>query len=163
MKKFEELTLEELKALYEKAAEKEEDKASSNTRWRAEAEIGKYYYIDDFGEIGYTLEEGDDCDNFRYNTGNYFKTKEEAEEHKKKLIMQQQYRDWCRFNIDWKDNDQEKCLCYYDYCDNVIRYPTYEFLRSQGTVYAESMERIKEFIDKVGEDDFKKYILEVEE
>ena len=161
MKKFEELTLEELKALYEKVIGKEEKKASSNTRWRAEAEIGKYYYIDDFGEIGYTLEEGDDCDNFRYNTGNYFKTKEEAEEYKKKLIMQQQYRDWCRFNIDWNNYEQTKWHCAISkgnvYCD------WRKLIKIQGVVYAESKERIDEFIDKVGEDDFKKYILEVEE
>ena len=77
--------------------------------------------------------------------------------------MQQQYRDWCRFDIDWNDADIKKWYCFYDYKKDKISYYCDFVFKSQGIVYAESMERIKEFIDKVGEDDFKKYILEVGE
>ena len=163
MKKFEELTLEELKALYEKVIEKEEKTDSLAARPRTEDGRECYYYCCDYGETSVTTEMGFDGDNFRYETGNYFLMNEEAEEYKKKLIMQQQYRDWCRFNIDWNNDRQAKWYCRYHSLGDYLDYDCQWSVKTQGVVYAESKERIKEFIDKVGEDDFKKYILEVEE
>ena len=161
MKKFEDLTLEELKELYEKVIGKEEKKDSLAARPRTEDGRECYYYCCDYGETGVTTEMGFDGDNFRYETGNYFLTKAEAEEYKKKLILQQQYKDWCRFNIDWNNDGQAKWYC--TISKGNICYNWQKFTKTQGVVYAKSEERIKEFIDKVGEDDFKKYILEVEE
>lgn len=102
-------------------------------------------------------------DDYFYNSGNYFQTKEQAEEYQKKLILQQAYKDWCRFDCDWNDDNQPKVFVYYDfiskdiYCGNNYR------VKRQGVTYAQSEERIREFIDKIGDEDFKKYILEVEE
>lgn len=158
MKKFEELTLDELKALYERVAKEKKEKDSFNTR-RAESGV-RYYFVNDVGAISFKTDIKNDADNFRYETGNYLKTLKEVEEYRKKLIMQQQYRDWCKFDVDWKCDGQAKWYCAISkdniYCD------WQKLTKTQGVIYAESKERIKEFIDKVGEDDFKKYILEVE-
>ena len=62
MKKFTELTLEELKALYEKAAE-EEGKARSSTGWRAE-NGERYYYVHNSGIVCSTTEYSCVDDNF---------------------------------------------------------------------------------------------------
>ena len=165
MKKFEELTLKELKEFYEKHINnfmKEVEKDSPNTRWRAEI-YEKYYFINDIGKMAFAADTRTRSDNYRYEIGNYFQTSEEAEEYNKKLIMQQQYRDWCKFNIDWNDNNQEKYYCRYHRLEDYLDYDCQWSVKRQGVVYAESEECIKDFIDKVGEVNFKKYILEVEE
>lgn len=161
MKKFEELTMDELKALYdEKVKQEVEEVEEKPKRWRAErGEM--YWYVNEIGMIFRVTECSTRSDDYFYNSGNYFQTKEQAEEYEKKLILQQEYKDWCRFDCDWNDDYQPKVFVYYDfiskdiYCENNYRD------KRQGVTYAESEERIKKFIDKVGEEDFKKYILEV--
>ena len=50
--------------------------------WRAST-FEKYFYYDAcFDKTAYGFEEGDIVDNRRFNGGNYFKTKEEAEEYR---------------------------------------------------------------------------------
>ena len=46
-------------------------------RWRAE-EGGDYFCID-YGHVALSTEEGDTVDDCRYNSGNYYRTREEAE------------------------------------------------------------------------------------
>ena len=53
-------------------------------RWRAE-ENKNYYYICNYEFIETNNEGGDDTDNFLFELGNYFKTKEEAEKVKEEL------------------------------------------------------------------------------
>lgn len=48
-------------------------------RWRAK-EHGVYYYID-YGNVFYSSEDDAGIDDERYNSGNYFQTKEQAEEY----------------------------------------------------------------------------------
>ena len=169
MKKFEELTLEDIKALYEEKvkreveqeAEQEKLKEERLKRWKAEDDE-QYWHVDKDGCITSLVEIDDDEDKYNYSIGNYFKTRGETEEYKKKLILQQEYKDWCRFDCDWNDDNQPKVFVYYDfiskdiYCGNNYRD------KRQGVTYAQSKERIQEFIDKIGEEDFKKYILEID-
>ena len=56
-------------------------------RWRADYN-GSYYYIDSGGNVIHSCD-CEDEDDYRYNTGNYFKTKEEAESYKNYLIARQ--------------------------------------------------------------------------
>ena len=48
-------------------------------RWRAE-KGGIYYYIRSCGRIVSSIDEHQYPDDYMYNTGNYFKTEEEAKE-----------------------------------------------------------------------------------
>lgn len=161
MKKFEELTMNELKALYDEKFEQEKVKKGL-IRWRTEnGEM--YWYIDEFGMIYHVIECFSKTDNYHYNTGNYFQTKKQAEEYSKKMLLQQQYKDWCAFDCDWKDAGQPKWFVYYSIDNKTIVFDNHYCLRALGVVYAESEECIQEFIDQIGEEDFKKYIFEVEE
>lgn len=57
------------------------------TRWKPEADQ-KYYFSDNDGSVGYNRWDGDHIDRNRFEIGNIFKTKEEAErvaEHLKAL------------------------------------------------------------------------------
>lgn len=47
-------------------------------RWRAEKD-GIYYFVDNDGIVRFTSDKYSKIDNRKYNIGNYFKTKEEAQ------------------------------------------------------------------------------------
>ena len=57
-------------------------------RWRAEKGEG-YWYVNDCGAIKHYHDYRDVVDNFRFTTGNYFKTEKEAEAYKEYLIARQ--------------------------------------------------------------------------
>lgn len=165
MKKFEELTLEDVKALYEEKVKQEtikqeEPKEEKPIRWRAEDDK-HYWYVGNDGCVRASVDIDYDDDKYNYSIGNYFETRGEAEEYKKKLILQQQYKDWCRFNCDWNNGSQEKYFVNYYYTKICINYTLIK--KEANVIYAQSKERIQEFIDKIGEENFKKYILELEE
>ena len=66
----------------------EEVEESENKRWMAK-ENGEYCYIDDYMGASACEDWKDNADNFRYSTGNYFKTKEEAKNYKEYLLARQ--------------------------------------------------------------------------
>lgn len=137
---------------------------TSKKRWRAhKGDI--YWHAGTDGKTYVSFEYYREYDDFNYLIGNYFKTEEEAKEHKKKLIYQQQYRDYvnehnkCEF--DWKNQHQFKYYAYYNNLSCIEI--SYAFLfKHQGVIYATSRQIIEDFIKEIGEDNFKKYILEVE-
>lgn len=51
-------------------------------RWRAKMD-GKYWYVDSFGDVVYSIEENHEGDTSRFNFGNYFRTAGEAEAYRK--------------------------------------------------------------------------------
>ncbi|MGL6131380.1 MAG: hypothetical protein ACRCZ9_07190, partial [Fusobacteriaceae bacterium] len=55
--------------------------ALSRPRWRAD-ERKCYHYITSIGGVDYSCDTGDEVDDARFEIGNYFKTREEAEESK---------------------------------------------------------------------------------
>ena len=135
-------------------------------RWRAE-EGEEYYFLSDLGEILSAIDCGDKSDNFLYAIGNYFKTKEEAEFRRQQLLYLQQYRDFIGEDLvtedDWKKPLLGKhATCIDNYC-NGLTLTTNNYLKIQGVIYSNSKEKIEKFIKEIGEDNFKKYILEVKE
>ena len=52
-----------------------------NKRWRAK-EGGIYWYIDSFCGVEYSTETNHEGDTYRFNCGNYFRTKAEAEAYR---------------------------------------------------------------------------------
>ena len=59
----------------------EPEPKQSFKRWRAENGCG-YWYISGYGDIFLYTEQNNDRSDYRYLTGNYFQTREEAEFHK---------------------------------------------------------------------------------
>lgn len=51
-------------------------------RWRAKID-NKYWYVDSFGRVQWSIEENHEGDTLRFISGNYFKTIEEAESYRK--------------------------------------------------------------------------------
>ena len=135
-------------------------------RWRAE-KGEKYCFLSDLGEIFSAIDCGDKSDNFLYAIGNYFKTKEEAEFCKQQALYLQQYKDFIGEDIptkeDWKDDSKTKYYACYDHHDNFLDISLSIVYEIQGVIYSKSKEKIEKFIKKIGKDNFKKYILEVED
>lgn len=138
-------------------------------RWRAE-EGEEYYFLSDLGEILSAIDCRDKSDNFLYNTDNYFKTVEEAEFRIRKLLAIQEYEDFLANDLvtdeDWKNPNILKYKAYFDF-DPLrglgIRTSADCLMKYQGAIYSKSKEKIEKFIKEFGEDNFKKYILEVKE
>ena len=158
---------EQISSLKEELLKKvfEEDKNASFKRWRAEKGEG-YYYLDDFGDIASKGDEYDIFDNQRYNIGNYFKTQKKTEFCKQQALYLQQYKDFIGEDIptkeDWKDDSKAKYYACYAHHDNFLDISLSVVYEIQGVIYSNSKEKIEKFIKKIGEDNFKKYILEVE-
>lgn len=93
--------------------------------WRAER--GNIYYtVDSCGEVLFFTDNMCDPDDMLYNSGNYYKTKERAEEvaYKIKLIfkLERLYDLYCPgFKPNFKDLEEIKCSIYFDHKDNLYR------------------------------------------
>ena len=136
-------------------------------RWRAKTGC-RYWFMLSYGEVIETTEYYTPEDNFLFSTGNYFKNEEEADEYKKKLMYRQQYKDYIGEDIvtkeNWGDIITPKYYAVFNIDTNSIiieRDASYNI--TQGTIYSKSFSKIEKFIDKVGEDNFKKYILKIED
>ena len=72
-----------------KRVNKINEKYGITKRWRAKC--GKnYYYIDNFGMVNCSIDIYSVVDDIRYNLGNYFETKEEAQ----RVINSQEWQDF---------------------------------------------------------------------
>ena len=83
-----------------------------NKRWRAEYNE-KYWCNDGNGGIYSSTEDGHKADSYRFLTGNYFKTEEEAEVYKEYLIARQVLLDDAKGGK-WKKREVNFYV-YYDY------------------------------------------------
>lgn len=105
------------KKLQELQTEIDELKANKPTeykRWRAKS-VGRYYFLAHNGSPRDCTDSKAPFDNYCYNTGNYFFTKKEAEQHKAYLLALQTIKDDAEgFVPDWEDENQRK---WYGYCN----------------------------------------------
>ena len=131
------------KKLQELQTEIDELKANKPTeykRWRSEND-GVYYYMDDCGKCDSAYEGYGSIDDYRYNTGNYFKTEKEAEQHKAYLLALQTIKDDAEgFAPDWRS---DKYHGYYNHEANELNIGWSLAFQYQGVVYFKSEEAIK--------------------
>ena len=136
------MKLDELEAKYEELGKEIEklknQKVESKKRWRAEYS-GYYFYA---GSDGICYKEFDmlnDKNNFRYQTGNYFETKEQAERHQAKQILLQKYADFIdEINeepVDWRNQMQSKYILIYNCYSLTIEYIGVSYNHIQGVLY----------------------------
>ena len=93
-----------------------------------------------------------------------------AEFRRQQLLYLQQYKDYLGDDLvtedDWKNPNIFKYKAYFDF-DPLrglgIRTSADCLMKYQGAIYSKSKEKIEKFIEEFGEDNFKKYILEVKE
>ena len=150
-----------------KLAEAEKIKVDEPKRWKpAESkEYHKLYWVvTNSGTADYACWNNDACDNWLYLTDNCFKTKEEAEEHKKQIEYTARYKNYIEEHsepIDWKDKEQYKYYSAFDYMFNRIDLDMQTTYKVQGIICASSKQIIEDAINEIGEDNFKKYVLGV--
>lgn len=100
-----------------------------------------------------------------YNSGNCFKTKEEAEFARDKRIFLTKFERYLRENednpVDYKKYTQHKHFLEFDYLMREIKIQTTIWCRSQGTIYTTNRLALEQFI-KDNESDIKKYMFGVE-
>ena len=85
----------------------------------------RYYYLSDEGVVTSTNWYGIESDIFRFNTGNCFKTEQEAEDYKENLLTKQALKHLALelnngVEIDWKNEEQPKFYIYYNYDRNLL-------------------------------------------
>lgn len=132
-------------------------------RWKPEYD-DDYWYVDSFGFVKDTSRNTDSFDNWTMLTDNCFKTKEEAEEHKKQIEYTARYKNYIEEHsepLDWNDKHTYRYLAKFDYDDNKVNVGYCLDWKFQGVIYASSEQVIWNAIKEIGEDNFKKYVLGV--
>lgn len=134
-------------------------------RWKPEP-YHTYYYIGSDGDIYYCCWHNDIVDDWRYLTGNVFRNQKEAEGHKKKIEIQAQLRNFVEERsdeLDWNDVGEEKWQIYYSVTKKELRTNYVMYAKTLNTIYASSEQILRDAIAEIGEDNIKKYVLEVED
>lgn len=109
-------------------------------RWRAERS-DVYYYIDDNGFVGFVYEDNDTLDDYRYNTGNYFRTRAPSGQDRTYLLALQTIKDDAEgFAPDWRS---DRYYGYYNHEANELNIGWSLAFQYQGVVYFKSEEAIK--------------------
>jgi NAD-dependent dihydropyrimidine dehydrogenase PreA subunit len=146
--------------LYKKYEKDENDERKK--RWRAK-EDEEYYYIDTDGCAFRGCDRYTESEYYKYNIGNYFQTKQQAERYKEKQLIRQELEDLAmELNIepiDWENAQQSKfCVTY---C------PTSNFELDSHTwikdinIYCTNENFLDEALKRIGEDRLK-ILFEVE-
>lgn len=127
----------------------------------------KYWIINSFSSnVADSTWANDAYDIGRYELGNCYPTKDEAAfalQKQKYLTQYKRYVEERNDKIDWKRETQYKYFAYFGIYTCKIAIGNIRLGKKQGTIYATSEQTILNFIELIGEDNFKKYLLEMEE
>ena len=126
-------------------------------RWRAE-ENAVYYFTTDTGKVGVSREYLMDVDNIRYDTHNYFKTKEEAEEYAKVLEIKRQLIKFADEHNGADSSQRKWFITYHTNSLDGIALSSSANTRNAETIYFSSKEIAKQAIDTIGTDNIIKYL-----
>jgi hypothetical protein len=144
----------ELKALVEKIVS---EKTVTKARWKPEVEE-LYFFVASYGGIDEFTWKGDsEHDSYLYSIGNCFKTMEEAESYKERLIIKQELEDLAMelndgVEIDWKDRGQWKYSIYFDSEIECFHQNTDDTLFFEGSTYCLSENFLEDAKKRIGED-----------
>ena len=129
----------------------------SYKRWRAD--VGGVYYHSDGGDFIYTAKEcRDSIDESHYNSGNYFKTKEEAEQYSRYRILTQKIKDRIAelnegWTPDWSNETERKFLIYRSYIDAIFSTSNHYYYQSaNSSLFLKSKELAEQIIEEFGDD-----------
>ena len=122
-----------------------------------------YYCLIDTGGIAYVKDQNDEIDDFRFKIGNYFKIEESIENHKEKLLIEQELRDIARElnkgeEIDWDDDSQDKYCVSYNFSNDCITYNFNSSVKIQGIIYCLNKDFKDIAVERIGEERLKKYL-----
>ena len=128
----------------------------------------KYFYIEDCMGVSDDRNVQAPIDYCRFNMGNCFKTKEEAEHMVEKLKVIHELQKFAYENnegeIDWKNFNQCKYYLVYDTKDEDLYVDYTIYCKSEPfNIYFTSSKIAKRAIEEIGEDRIKKYYFNVED
>lgn len=114
----------QIKELKKEVNSPEFDEVKKGVRWKPECGV-VYFYLKHDGYIGSTHWGIEDTDLFRFNTGNCFKTEQEALDYRENILTKQALKDLALelnngVEIDWEDEEQPKFNIYYNYGRNLL-------------------------------------------
>lgn len=142
----------EIVKLQEEVEKMKEEK--KNKRWRAE-KSNKYYFIDSNNCVNVTYETNSIGDNCKYNTFNYFQTKEEAQavadNIKTHIELIELAEELNTEPVDWKNGNQHKFYLYYHEAGNQIDRNCAHFWKNANTIYCTNENFRDEAIKRIGE------------
>lgn len=123
----------------------------------------RYYYISDSGVIISTPWYSTDSDIFRFNTGNCFKTEQEAKDYKENILTKQALKDLALelnngVEIDWNDRNQKKYCFVYSHNGNKLDYTPNSAWQELGHIYSLDYKFLKIAKDRIGEEKLIKLI-----
>ncbi len=119
------------------------NKPTEYKRWRAR-EDDEYSFLSGAGYIGRSTEQADTVGDYRYNTGNYFFTKKEAEQHKAYLLALQIIKDDVEgFAPDWENSHEKKWFGYYDHEQKKINTSAMSLCQTQGVIYFKTHDKLQ--------------------
>jgi len=149
-----------IKIVEAETAIKDLQEKKSVERWRAGNDV-KYYYLTHQGAIHSTTDISIIEDDYHYNTGNYFKTEQEAEDYKRRLLIEQQIKDIAlQLNdgkeIDYFDNCQIKYCFYFNTILNEFTLSMFK-AHKYSDICSLSDKFLETVLDEVGEEDLKFY------
>lgn len=128
----------------------------------------KYFFISSRLEVVKFNNQEDSVDKKVINSGNYFKTKEEAQHMVEKLKVIKELQDFAIENrdeeISWDEDSCYKFSIYFDYKWKTIRISWATVAHdSPFNIYFASEKAIHDAIDSIGEDRIKKYYFDVKD
>ena len=150
--------LEELKKKYDEFG-KEIEKMEKG-RWKPE-ETGKYWFLNSFGDAGWTNWTIFYGDKWRYISNNVFKTKEEAQEYRDYILARAEHI-YEFANEEWENEDIKKYGIYYNYKNKELTIESVYLTKQIGELDFKTEEQAQEFINKY-EKQILKYEFNIEE
>lgn len=128
----------------------------------------KYFYIEDCMGVSDDRNVQAPIDYCRFNIGNCFKTKEEAEHMVEKLKVIHELQKFAYENnegeIDWNDAKQYKQFLIYDIEDKKVCVDYKTYVKSEPfNIYFTSFDIARKAIKTIGEDRIKKYYFDIED
>lgn len=128
----------------------------------------KYFFISSRLEVVKFNNQEDSVDKKVINSGNYFKTKEEAQHMVEKLKVIKELQDFAIENrdedVDWRDKCTGKYFITYDFYDEGISIASYTFRNFLPfNIFFTSKEITQKAIDSIGEERIKKYYFDVKD
>lgn len=116
----------------------------------------RYYYVNIYGLTNYADSDDDADDHWLFNHQLVFRTEEECEEYRKFLDLLDEYT----FEPDWNNVQQVKGFIYYDHSVKQMNVSEL-WIAQTTTIWFESREKAKEFINKAGEQNIKRFMFDI--
>ena len=129
-----------------------------------------YFYITSNGDIEFSYYKNKSINDKRrvYDSGNYFKTDEEAEHMVEKLKIIRELQDFALENndknVNWRDNCTGKYFITYDFYDEEISTASYTFRNFLPfNIFFTSKEIAQKAITKIGKERLERYYFDIKE